>query len=510
MKKFLLIILDGWGYSSSIEGNAILQADTPNMDSFYKEYPWSLLDAAGKAVGLPNGQMGNSEVGHLNIGAGRIVCQELTRIEQCINNNDFFSNPVLLQAMNRAKAKKSALHLVGLVSDGGVHSHIDHLQALVEMAHQQGIEQVFIHAILDGRDTVPRGAEPYLKQLANNIKYPNSTIATVSGRYYTMDRDQRWERIERAYRAYARGEGIRASDPLEALRNAYERDESDEFVQPTVIANHDGKPLTVIGSEDSVIMFNFRPDRVRQICRTFLEQNFDCFDRGPNPPYPYLITLTEYDRNFQVPVAFAREDIQSTIGEVWSKTGTSQMRMAETEKYPHVTFFFNGGREKPFPGEERIMVPSPKVATYDLKPEMSAPELTEQIIGVIKNDQHPLIVANYANADMVGHTGKLKAAVKAVQAVDSALGFIAAEALPRDWHIMVCSDHGNAEQMLDSQGGKLTAHSSNPVPFLLLSSENYTLRPRGILADIAPTILQLAGMEIPRDMSGKSILSEKK
>jgi len=508
VKKVLLIVIDGWGHSKESEGNAISRANTPKMDSFYQVHAHSLLDAAGEAVGLPEGQMGNSEVGHLNLGAGRIVYQELTRIGKCIGSGEFYENPVLVEAMEKVKQKGSSLHLMGLVSDGGVHSHFEHLLALLEMARRLKVDRVYIHAILDGRDTVPFGARPFLEKLEMlGREQQNGLVASVSGRYYAMDRDRRWERTERAYRAYIYGEGRKASGSLEALDEAYERDEGDEFVQPTVIVDQSGDPLTVIRSEDSVIFFNFRPDRARQMSRALAEAGFSQFDRGPNPPLPHLVTMTRYDRDLPVPAAFTLDDLINTMGEVYSRLGIAQMRIAETEKYAHVTYFFNGGRENPFPGEDRILVPSPRVATYDLKPEMSAPEVTARIIETIKDDKHPLIVANYANPDMVGHTGILPAAIKAVQAVDSGLGAVAEEALPRGWHLLICGDHGNAEEMQNRKGETLTAHSGNPVPFLLLGPQKYSLRGRGVLADVAPTILELAGINIPPEMTGKSMLA---
>ena len=510
MKKVLLLILDGWGHSEEAAGNAILQADTPNMDRFYRQFPRALLDVTGEAVGLPPGQMGNSEVGHLNLGAGRIVYQELTRIGQCIKTGEFFKNKVLLQAMIRARDNDSALHLIGLVSDGGVHSHFDHLLALLEMARREKVKNVYIHAILDGRDTVPYGARPFLEKLEQlSREHHNGYIATISGRYYAMDRDRRWERIERAYRAYNNGQGLQAANPLEALDQAYNRGEADEFVQPTVITDQDEQPLTVFRSEDSVIFFNFRPDRARQISRAFVDHDFPYFDRGFEPPKPYYVTMTVYDRALPVPAAFSFDDLRATLGEVYADLGLAQMRIAETEKYAHVTFFFSGGREKPFPGEDRILVPSPGVATYDLQPEMSAPEVASRIIATVKKDRHPLIVANFANADMVGHSGILPAAIKAVQTVDNGLGAITAEALPLGWYVLICADHGNAEQMLDSEGETLTAHSGNPVPFILLGPEKFKLRQKGILADVAPTILELAGIKVPPEMTGKSMLVQK-
>ncbi|MDW7739157.1 MAG: 2,3-bisphosphoglycerate-independent phosphoglycerate mutase [Bacillota bacterium] len=509
MKKIILIVLDGWGFSEESEGNAILQANTPQMDRFMSEYPWALLDAAGEAVGLPDGQMGNSEVGHLNLGAGRIVYQELTRISRCINSGDFFNNPVLIEAMQSAKNNESSLHLIGLVSDGGVHSHFDHLLALLEMAGRQKLQKVFVHAILDGRDTIPFGAKPFLEQLDKLGKEKGyGQIATVTGRYYAMDRDNRWDRIEKAYRAYVRGEGISYYDPIEALEQAYERGEGDEFVQPSVILDSSGRPRTLIHSEDSVIFFNFRPDRARQLSRTLIEADFSHFNRGDNFPLPFFATMTEYNKQYNVPAAFITEDLRSTLGEVYASRNLAQMRIAETEKYAHVTFFFSGGREYPFPGEDRILVPSPGVATYDLMPEMSAPEVTSRIVETIKESKHPLIVANFANADMVGHSGKFNAAIKAVEAVDTGLGAVAAAGLPRGWNILICGDHGNAEQMRDKAGETLTAHSANPVPFLMLSPEEHKLRDRGILADVAPTILELADLDVPSEMSGKSMLKK--
>ena len=509
MNKVLLIILDGWGYSSNKEGNAINLAQTPNLDRFFKDYPWTLLEATGEAVRLPEGQMGNSEVGHLNLGAGRIVYQELTRIGKCIESGEFYQNEVLLEAMDSVKQKDSALHLVGLVSDGGVHSHFDHLLALVEMARRHDLKKVFIHAILDGRDTIPFGAAPFLERLEDYSRlHQNCHVATICGRYYAMDRDRRWDRTEKAYRAYTAGEGLKAEDPLTALKEAYNRGEGDEFVQPTVITDHEGKPLTVIRSEDSVIFFNFRPDRVRQITRALAEDKFEPFDRGSNPPCPHLATMTEYDRELPLPVAFTLDDLQATLGEIYSHRDLTQIRIAETEKYAHVTFFFNGGREKPFMGEERIMVPSPQVATYDLQPEMSAPGVADKIIETVKGGGYPLIVSNFANMDMVGHTGYLQAAIRAVEAVDIALGRITDKAIDAGWHILIVGDHGNAEEMKNPKGETITAHSGNPVPFIVISRKEHQLRERGILADVAPTILGLAGISVPPEMTGKNMVLE--
>ncbi len=507
MRKIMLVILDGWGHSVEQKGNAIFKADTPYMDRFYKEYPHSLLHASGEAVGLPPGQMGNSEVGHLNLGAGRVVYQELTRITRCIEQGDFFDNKVLVKAMQEADREGGSLHLVGLLSDGGVHSHIDHLLALLEMAAQQKVGKVYIHAILDGRDTLPYGAGTFLKKVVEcGEKNACGQIATISGRYYAMDRDQRWERTARAYRALTKGEGINATDPLKALKEAYDSGESDEFVKPIVLTDSNGQPLSTIKTEDSVIFFNFRPDRARQLSRAFVDEDFDHFDRGSNPPRPYFATMTRYDRTMDVPAAFTFDDLENTLGEVYANAGLPQVRIAETEKYAHVTFFFSGGREKPFPKEDRILVPSPQVATYDLKPEMSAPEVAREVVRVAKEGHHALAVVNFANPDMVSHSGKLSAAVQAVETVDRCLGEIAAEAIPRGWHILVCSDHGNAEQMLDSEGATLTAHSSNPVPLLILGGQEQKLRDQGKLADVAPTILKLAGLDVPEEMTGESMV----
>ncbi len=508
MSNTVLIVLDGWGYSDKTGGNAVSLANTPNLDKICSDYPWALLDAAGEAVGLPPGQMGNSEVGHLNLGAGRIVHQELTRISKSIQAGDFFKNQVLSEAMDRARENRAALHLAGLVSDGGVHSHLEHLIALLDMAVNRDLERVYIHAILDGRDTVPYGARPYLQRLVDyEKKHGCCRLATVSGRYYAMDRDNRWDRVEKAYRAIVYGEGLQAKGAVEALTGAYDRGEADEFVRPTVIVDSAGSPLAKLQSGDSMIFFNFRPDRARQITRAIAGRNFDRFNRGLNPPGPYLVTMTEYDRNLPLPVAFTLEDLNSTLGEVYSLQNLQQVRIAETEKYAHVTFFFSGGREKPFTGEDRILVPSPQVATYDLQPEMSAPQVTEEIIRVLKESRHSLVVANYANMDMVGHTGILGAAIKAVEAVDRSLGDIVSEALPLDWRVLLVGDHGNAEEMLDSEGAVLTAHTANPVPFVVAGEKGLGLKKKGILADVAPTILELAGIPAPPEMTGQSMLT---
>ncbi|MEW5783513.1 MAG: 2,3-bisphosphoglycerate-independent phosphoglycerate mutase [Bacillota bacterium] len=505
-----LIILDGWGFSLEPDGNAILKAHTPNLDRFYRNNPWTLLNAAGEAVGLPPGQMGNSEVGHLNIGAGRIVYQELTRISHAIETGDFFSNTALRQAMAQAARQGSSLHLIGLVSDGGVHSHLDHLEALLEMARRENVKQTYIHAILDGRDTPPASARSYLEHLIQlGIRTHYGSIATICGRYYAMDRDRRWDRVEKAYRAYIFGEGEPANDPLTALDQAYSLGETDEFVRPAVIAGPAGTPQGVIKSEDSVIFFNFRPDRVRQISHALVDRVFPHFDRGVQPPRPFFVSLTEYEKNLPVEVAFPPDYLEWTLGETYSRQNLEQLRIAETEKYAHVTFFLNGGQEEPFPGEERVLIPSPKVTTYDLHPQMSAPGVARCVLDAVTGARFPLVVVNFANADMVGHTGDLKAAVEAVEAVDFSLGLIAAAALPRGWRVLICGDHGNAEQMLGESGGRHTAHTTNPVPCIILGAGSKNLRDNGILADVAPTILEMAGLPQPPAMTGRSILAEK-
>ncbi len=508
MKPVLLLILDGWGCRRETDGNAIRLASTPHLNRLFREHPRALLRASGEAVGLPPGQMGNSEVGHLNIGAGRVVYQELTRITRAIRTGDFFLNPVLLKAVEQARDRGGNLHLIGLVSDGGVHSHYDHLLALLELTRRNGLKKVYIHAILDGRDVPPSSAGPFLEDLHRRSKNSGlGQVATVIGRYYAMDRDRRWRRTARAYQAYVRGEGINAPDPVTALGQAYARGETDEFVQPAVItAGPAGPPLAVIKSGDSIIFYNFRPDRARQISRAFVESDFPYFDRGPQPPSPFFVTMTEYDRTLPVPVAYPPEYLIGTLGEVFSQCGLKQLRVAETEKYAHVTFFFNGGREKPFPGEERILVPSPNVATYDLQPEMSARAVTEVLLEHLRGSTFPCIVANYANLDMVGHTGCLEAAIRAVETVDRALGVLAAEALIRGRALVVCSDHGNVEQMLEPGGGCHTAHTTNPVPLLVAGGGVAALRRIGFLADVAPTVLDLAGLAPAPEMTGRSMI----
>lgn len=504
-----LLILDGWGIGDpSDPSNAIARASTPHMTMFRELYPNTRLACSGEAVGLPAGQMGNSEVGHLNIGAGRVVYQELTRIGRSIQDGSFFKNPALEQAMQHAKGKNGTLHLMGLLSDGGVHSHLDHLTALLEMAKRENVAKVCVHAFLDGRDVPPKSASAYIAACEKQMKRIGlGRIATISGRYYAMDRDQRWERVEKAYAALAYGEGKKAPSAQEALEQAYARGETDEFVQPTVMTDADG----TVRPGDAVIFFNFRPDRARQITRAFIDAEFKGFTRRNGCFSVKFVCMTCYDATFAVPVAFPVQTITGTLGETFSRHQLRQLRIAETEKYAHVTFFFNGGEEKPLEGENRILVPSPKVATYDLQPEMSAPAVTEAVLREINQGKYDLIVLNFANGDMVGHTGNLEAAIQAVQTVDECVGKIVAAIRAQGGVALITADHGNAEQMRDPQTGvPFTAHTTNKVPFILVSERHKTgtLRQNGILADIAPTILEIAGLPVPEEMTGKSLLQE--
>jgi len=506
-RPVVLVILDGWGLSDRREGNAIAQADTPHMTSYWREYPHTTLRASGEAVGLPAGQMGNSEVGHLNIGAGRVVYQDLTRISLAIRDGSFFRNPVLTAAMDRA-AGAGSLHLMGLLSDGGVHSHIDHLEALLSMAEKRGLRQVFVHAFLDGRDVPPACARTYIERIERFASSATGRIATVMGRYWAMDRDRRWDRTARAYAALVEGDGLQAASAGEALETAYARGETDEFVQPTVVVA-DGRPLARIQAGDTVVFFNFRPDRARQITRSLVDRDFTGFERREFPA-PHFVCLTEYDHTIDVPVAFGPEKVVNTLGEVLARAGLRQLRLAETEKYAHVTFFFNGGVEEPNPGEERLLIPSPKVPTYDFKPEMSAPEVTAAFRERISWDRYDCIIMNYANSDMVGHTGVMEAAVAAVEAVDSCVGQVVEETLRRGGAVLITADHGNAEEMTDPAGAVHTAHTTNPVPFILVSLGNrdVTLREGGVLADIAPTVLQVLDLPQPEEMTGRSLVQK--
>jgi 2,3-bisphosphoglycerate-independent phosphoglycerate mutase len=502
-----LIIMDGWGLAGSGSDNAVSLADTPNIDALYRKFPVTRLASSGEAVGLPENQMGNSEVGHLNLGAGRIVFQDMLLISRAIEEGTFFQNEVLQGVLQKVREQNSALHLMGLLSDGGVHSHITHLYALLRLARKAGLQKVYIHAILDGRDTPPRSAGEYLQALEREMAALQiGRVASISGRYYSMDRDRRWPRTEKAYRAYVYGEGHRSWSSLAALGDAYHRGETDEFVIPTVICNAADQPTALINTGDGLIFFNFRADRARQISRAFVQNDFQEFERGAAPSFPDYVCFTEYEHDLALPVAFPPHYPQATLGEVLSRAGRRQLRVAETEKYAHVTYFFNGGREEPFPGEERILVPSPHVATYDLQPEMSAEKVTEEVLEALDNYHYDLVVLNYANADMLGHTGKLTAAIKAVETVDREVGRVVARVLEKGGTALVTADHGNAEKMMEN-GTPHTAHTNNDTPFILVSPRGgYTLPGRGKLADVAPTILRLLGIPVPVEMSGKSLV----
>ncbi|MDA8165099.1 MAG: 2,3-bisphosphoglycerate-independent phosphoglycerate mutase [Desulfobacteraceae bacterium] len=508
----LLAILDGWGAGAPSPTNAVYMANTPNMDGWQRDYPATTLLAHNGAVGLPEGQMGNSEVGHLNIGAGRVVYQDFTRINLAIRQGDFFANPVLKEAMAKVKAGGSALHLLGLVSDGGVHSHIDHLKALVDMAvNREGLARVYIHAFMDGRDTPPKSGAGFLEELQAHLAADGAArIATVTGRYYAMDRDNRWERVQRAWKALVDGQGDhRATDPVAAVRAAYERGETDEFITPTVIEEN-GRPLATVADGDVVIFFNFRADRARQLTRAFTAPGFDQFPTGRRPALAGYVTFTRYDKSFDLPVVFPPQTLTHILGEEVSRHGLRQLRIAETEKYAHVTYFFNGGREQPFPLEDRDLVPSPKeVATYDQKPEMSAFQVTDELLARIRGNDYRFIVLNFANGDMVGHSGIFAAAVKACEAVDACLGRLVAAFREKGGIVIITADHGNAEIMFDPEtNGPHTAHSLNPVPFILISDahKGRHLRTDGALKDIAPTILTLMGLPIPAEMEGNCLI----
>jgi 2,3-bisphosphoglycerate-independent phosphoglycerate mutase len=507
-KPVALVILDGWGIAECTETNAVCQANTPVLDRLFANYPHATLNASGLDVGLPSGQMGNSEVGHMNIGAGRVIYQDLTRISKSIQDGDFFQTPALIEAMRMITAAGGRLHLMGLLSDGGVHSHINHLQALVEMARQQNLEQVFIHAFMDGRDTPPKSGETYLRQLeAELARIGLGAIATVTGRYYAMDRDNRWERVERAYRAMTEGIGISAQSSAEAIAAAYREGETDEFVTPRIISR-DGQPLATINDNDGIVFFNFRADRAREITRALTDPKFSGFARKQVPALSTYLCMTEYDETFDLPVAFTSGTYPNILSEVLAAAGKTQLRIAETEKYAHVTFFFNGGIEEPYPGEDRVLIPSPKeVATYDLKPEMSAPEVTEEVIRRVASGAYDLIVLNFANPDMVGHTGVMPAAVMAMETVDACLGKIVDAVLAADGCLLVTADHGNCEKMRDASGQPHTAHTDDLVPLLYIDLKRRSARLNsGILADLAPTILALMGLAKPTEMTGHSLI----
>jgi 2,3-bisphosphoglycerate-independent phosphoglycerate mutase len=500
----LLLIMDGYGINPRKEGNAIAQAKKPNLDGLFRNYPYTTLGASGFDVGLPEGQMGNSEVGHLNFGAGRIVYQEITRIDKAIQDKTFFKNPILTEAMEKVKKRGANLHLMGLVSDGCVHSSLNHLYALLKLAKEKKVERVFVHAFLDGRDTSPTGGVDFIQQLLNKFKeYGIGKLATVAGRYYAMDRDKRWERVQKAYQAMAFGEGRQTNDVVSAIKESYNNQITDEFVMPMVVSDDDGK----IRKDDVGIYFNFRADRARELSYALTDENFKEFPRPDNMTID-LVNLTLYDEKLKTKVAFPPIKMTNILGEVLSKEGKRQLRIAETEKYAHVTFFFNGGEEKAFEGEDRILIPSPKVPTYDLKPEMSAYEVTERVIPEIKSGKYDFIVLNYANPDMVGHTGVLSAAIKAIEAVDECVGKVVTAVKEVKGIAMITADHGKADMMIDPDNGEtFTAHTTNRVPFALITDDfKGSLRSGGRLADVAPTILSLMKIRKPKEMEGINLI----
>ena len=508
-KTTVLMILDGFGINDKTEGNAVKLANKPNLDAIMSKYPCVKGYASGLAVGLPDGQMGNSEVGHLNMGAGRIIYQDLTKITKAIEDGDFFTNEVLLDAVKNCKENNSDLHLYGLLSPGGVHSHIEHVYALLKLAKDNGLENVYVHCFLDGRDTPPTSAKGFIAELeAKMAEIGVGKVATISGRYYAMDRDNRWDRVEKAYNAMVLGEGNTASSAEECMTKTYAEGVNDEFVVPTVITR-DGKPTATIKKNDSIIFFNFRPDRAREITRCFCDVDFSGFERA-NGYFPVkYVCFTDYDVTIEnKEVAFKKETITNTLGEYLSSLGKTQARIAETEKYAHVTFFFNGGVEEPNEGEDRILVPSPKVATYDLQPEMSAPQVTEKLVDAIESGKYDMIIINYANPDMVGHTGVIPAAVKAIETIDACVGKVYEALLKVDGQMFMCADHGNSDQLIDYATGKpFTAHTTNPVPFVLINCHKASgLMEDGKLCDIAPTLLDMMDIPQPKEMTGHSLL----
>ncbi|OJH18268.1 phosphoglycerate mutase (2,3-diphosphoglycerate-independent) [Bacillus obstructivus] len=502
-----LIILDGFGLREETKGNAVTQAKKPNFDRFWANYPHNTLTASGEAVGLPEGQMGNSEVGHLNIGAGRIVYQSLTRVNVSIREGDFVKNETFLQAIENVKKNGTSLHLFGLLSDGGVHSHINHLFALLKLAASEGVKKVYVHAFLDGRDVGPQTAEKYIKETQKVMdELGVGEFATISGRYYSMDRDKRWERVEKSYRAMVYGEGPTYTDPLKLVEDSYSHGIYDEFVIPSVITKESGEPVATIKDKDSVIFYNFRPDRAIQISNTFTNKDFRSFDRGPKHPKDlFFVCLTHFSETVDGYVAFKPVNLDNTLGEVLSQNGLKQLRIAETEKYPHVTFFMSGGREAEFPGETRILINSPKVATYDLKPEMSAYEVTDALLKEIQDDKQDAIILNFANPDMVGHSGMLEPTIKAIETVDECLGKIVDLIIEKGGTAIITADHGNADEVITLEGQPMTAHTTNPVP-VIVTKKGVELRDGGILGDLAPTMLDLLGVKQPEEMTGKTII----
>jgi 2,3-bisphosphoglycerate-independent phosphoglycerate mutase len=506
-KKVILIILDGWGIASNPEVSAIDQANTQFIDSLYKKYPHSRLEASGLAVGLPEGQMGNSEVGHMNIGAGRIVYQELVRINNAVEQKKLNKDKTLLDAFSYAKKENKKVHFIGLVSDGGVHSHINHLKALCTIARENNFDQVFIHAFTDGRDTDPKSGLGFLKELQDHLKKSTGEIASVVGRYYAMDRDKRWERVKLAYDLLVKGEGKKTQDILKAVEQSYAEGVTDEFIKPVVRTDPSGKPIALIEEGDVVICFNFRTDRGREITMALTQQDFP--EQGMKKLNLYYITLTNYDETFKnVKVIFEKDNLNNTLGEIIARAGKKQIRIAETEKYPHVTFFFSGGREEPFNGESRLLCPSPKVATYDLKPEMSAYEIRDKIIPEIKRKEVDFVCLNFANPDMVGHTGVFEATVKACETVNDCAESVVNEALANGYTCLIIADHGNADMMINDDGSPNTAHTNNLVPCILVDKDYKKGLKDGKLGDLAPTILELMGIAKPDEMTGESLLEK--
>ena len=509
MKFTGLIIMDGYGINKFGENNAISPVTSPNVLAMEKEYPFTQLNASGLAVGLPEGQMGNSEVGHLNIGAGRVIYQELTRITKSIEDGDFFENSALIDAMDGAKKNGKKLHVMGLLSDGGVHSNINHLFALIKMAKMRGLEQVYVHCFMDGRDVPPKSGEDFVKELVAFIdKEKFGKIATISGRFYAMDRDNIWDRVEKAYAALVDGEGVEETDAVQAMENSYAKGVTDEFVVPVVIKEN-GKPVATVDKGDSVIFFNFRPDRARQITRAFIMPDFPSFPRKKGFIAPQYVSFTQYDVKFNdlLDVAFRPEVYVNTLGEYLSKQGIKQFRIAETQKYAHVTFFFNGGVEAANPGEDRILIDSPKIATFDMKPEMSAYEVCDRAIEEIKSGKYEVMILNFANCDMVGHTGIMAAAEKAVKVVDECVKKVIDTILSIGGQALLTADHGNADYMFEADGTPFTAHTTNPVPFLVIGADGVkSLKDGGKLCDIAPTMLDVMGIEQPKEMTGKSLI----
>ncbi|WP_269411850.1 2,3-bisphosphoglycerate-independent phosphoglycerate mutase [Lentibacillus daqui] len=508
-KLAAIIILDGFGIRQEKQGNAVKQANKPNFDRYWEKYPHNQLQASGKAVGLPEGQMGNSEVGHLNIGAGRIVYQSLTRVNLSIEEGDFFENSAFVKSVQHAKQHDKALHIFGLLSDGGVHSHINHLFALLKLAQKQGLDKVYVHAFLDGRDVGPKTAKKYIKETEEKMEeYGVGEFATISGRYYSMDRDKRWDRVKKAYDAMVYGEGPKYQDPYTLVNDSYENGIYDEFVIPSVLTDENGKPKATVQDGDSIIFYNFRPDRAIQISRTFANEDFHDFDRGDKVPQDLdFVMLTNFSESVDGYVAYQPVNLDNTIGEVLSQSNMKQLRIAETEKYPHVTFFMSGGREQEFPGEKRILINSPKVATYDLKPEMSAYEVTDALLEELDKGEENAIILNFANPDMVGHSGKLEPTIKAIEAVDECLGKVVDKITELGGHAIIFADHGNSDEVVTPDGKPMTSHTTNPVP-VIVTKEGVELRDGGILADVAPTLLDLLDVEKPEEMTGESLITK--